>query len=80
MPNDNSALTKVVRGQIGRRLVDASGLIISVTGGMVRIGGVLRPLRGAANQDMHVEMAAITTILRARPGIRDVVWEVTLRL
>jgi hypothetical protein len=80
MANDGAALTKMVRGQIGRRLIDATQLVIQVSGGVVHFGGVLRPLRGAPNSDMHLEMNNISTILRQKPGIKEVVWDVTLRL
>lgn len=80
MANDNALVTKMVRGQIGRRTIDASQLIIQVSGGVVHFGGVLRPLRSSGNMDMQQEMNNISTILRQKPGIKEVVWDVTLRL
>ena len=80
MSSDSKAVTKMVRGQIGRRLIDATQLIIQVSGGVVHFGGVLRPMRATGNTDMQQEMNSISTILRQKPGIKEVVWDVTLRL
>jgi hypothetical protein len=80
MANTNSAMTKMVRGQIGRRLIDATQLVIQVSGGVVHFGGVLRPMRASGNVDMQQEMNNISTILRTKPGVKEVVWDVTLRL
>ena len=80
MANDNALMTKMVRGQIGRRTIDATQLVIQVSGGVVHFGGVLRPLRTSGNMDMQQEMNNISTILRSKPGIKEVVWDVTLRL
>lgn len=80
MANENAATTKMVRGQIGRRTIDATQLVIQVSGGIVHFGGVLRPLRTSGNMDMQLEMNNISTILRSKPGVKDVVWDVTLRL
>jgi hypothetical protein len=80
MANDSALVTKMVRGQIGRRLIDATQLVIQVSGGVVHFGGVLRPMRGTGNTDMQQEMNNISTILRQKPGIKEVVWDVTLRL
>ena len=80
MANDNSLMTKMVRGQLGRRTIDTTQLVIQVSGGVVHFGGVLRPLRASGNMDMQQEMNNISTILRQKPGIKDVVWDVTLRL
>jgi hypothetical protein len=80
MANDNALVTKMVRGQIGRRLIDATQLVIQVSGGVVHFGGVLRPMRGTGLTDMQQEMNNISTILRQKPGVKEVVWDVTLRL
>ena len=80
MANDSAAMTKMVRGQIGRRTIDATQLVIQVSGGVVHFGGVLRPLRATGNTDMQQEMNNISTILRQKPGVKEVVWDVTLRL
>ncbi len=77
--NDAKQLVKVIRGQIGRRPIDTSQLVITVSGTTVYLNGVVRPLRAAGDVDMQVEMNAISTILRTKPGIKDVVWDVTLR-
>ena len=70
----------MVRGQIGRRLVDATQLVIQVSGGVIHFGGVLRPLRGAGTLDLNAEMNNISTILRTKAGVKEVVWDVTLRM
>ena len=79
MVTTDAANTKMVRSEIGRRYVDSSLLDIRVSHGTVHLGGVIGPLRLHRELDMAKEMAHISTILRSKPGIREVVWEVTIR-
>ena len=76
---DDAAHTRLVRGQIARRYVDTSMLDIRVSHGVVHLTGVIRALRTHKDMDMKKEMDLISTILRGKHGIRDVVWEITQR-
>jgi len=78
MANENVMMTKMVRGQLARRPIDTSLLNIQITGTTVYFVGVLRAMRDHANIDLREEMNHISTILRQK-GIREVVWEVSLR-
>jgi hypothetical protein len=78
MAVEDAAATRMVRGQIARRYVDASMVDVRVTHGVCYLRGVLRILRTHPEIDLTKEMEHITTILRGK-GIRDVIWEVTLR-
>lgn len=69
----------MVRSQVGRRYIDTSLLDIKVLHGVVRFQGVLRVLRTHMHIDLRQEMEIIGTILRGKQGIREVVWDVTLR-
>jgi hypothetical protein len=75
----DAALTKLVRSQIARRYIDSSLLDIRVSHGLVQLRGVVRVLRSHPDIDLKKEMETISTILRQKSGIRDVVWDVTQR-
>ena len=79
MSADNKELQKKIRGQIARRCVDASMVNVHIFGGTVQLTGVLRVMREHANVNLKEEMESIGKLLRAMPGVRDVVWDVTLR-
>ena len=79
MANEDAATTRMVRGQIARRYIDASLLDIRVTHGVVYFRRVIRRLRTHADMDLVKEMEIISTILRQKSGIRDVIWEITQR-
>ncbi len=70
---------KRVRSQIVRRNVDISLLNINVIGGFVHLTGVLAKMRTHPEVDLQSEMETISQILRQMSGIRDVVWNVSLR-
>ena len=76
---EDAAMTKMVRGQIARRYIDSSLLDVRVMHGLVSLRGVIRVLRTHPDVDLQKEMETISTILRQKPGIREVVWDVTLR-
>lgn len=69
----------MVRSQIARRYIDSSNLDVRVIHGTVHLRGVIRVLRSHASLDLNKEMDLITTILRGKPGVREVIWEVTQR-
>jgi hypothetical protein len=79
MALQDAAVTRMVRSQIARRYVDASFLDVRVTHGTVYLRGILRVLRTHAHLDLNKEMDIISTILRGKPGVREVIWEVTQR-
>jgi hypothetical protein len=79
MASDDAAATRMVRSQIARRYIDASLLDIRVTHGVVYLRGVIRTIRTHADMDLKKEMDIISTILRQKQGIRDVIWEVSQR-
>jgi hypothetical protein len=79
MSTENKELVRKIRGQIARRYVDSSMLNVHCVGGSVHLSGVLRIIRTHANVNLKEEMETISTILRTVPGVRDVVWDVTLR-
>ena len=78
MAHAYAELAKAARSQVTRRPVDASQLVVSVTGTTVYITGVLRALPGH-KIDLKEEMGTITMILKGKPGIAEVVWDVTIR-
>ena len=57
-------MAKMARVQITRRTIDSSMLNVTVSGGVVHITGVLRPLREYPNVDLKEEMNHISQILR----------------
>ena len=79
MSADNKELNKKIRGQIARRYVDASMVNVNCVGGVVYLTGVLRILRTHAATNLKDEMETIGKLLRTMPGVREVVWDVTLR-
>lgn len=76
---EDAALTKMVRSQIARRYIDSSLLDVRVSHGLVYLRGVIRVLRTNPDVDLSKEMETISTILRQKPGIREVVWDVVQR-
>ncbi|MDW8206958.1 MAG: BON domain-containing protein [Chloroherpetonaceae bacterium] len=76
---EGKELAKKVRAQIARRYIDSSLLNISVFGGSVHLVGAIRTLRTHPDIDMKAEMETISQILRTIPGVRDVVWDVSIR-
>lgn len=79
MPAVNKEAMMRVRALINRRYVDASMLDVHVIGGTVHLTGVLRHLRNHPDIDLRAEMEHITHIIRQQPGLREVIWDVTLR-
>ena len=79
MSVENKDLQKKVRGQIARRYVDASLVNVTCSGGNVHLTGVLKGLRTHAGVNLKDEMENISKLLRTIPGVRDVVWDVSLR-
>ncbi|HLH80662.1 MAG TPA: hypothetical protein VKV29_10325 [Chthonomonas sp.] len=79
MPAVNKEAMMRVRALVNRRYVDTSLLNIHVIGGTVHFTGVLRHLRNYPDIDLRAEMEHITHILRQQPGLREVIWDVTVR-
>ena len=79
MASSDAEMTKMVRSQIARRTIDSSMLNIRCSHGIVYLVGVIRTIRGHSDIDLNKEMEHISTALRAKPGIREIVWDVTQR-
>ncbi len=79
MPAENAPATRTARAQVTRRPVDASMLEIRVLGSVAYMTGVIGNLREHQAVNIREEMNIITMALRGKNGIRDVVWDVTIR-
>lgn len=68
--------TRMVQRELSRRYVDTSLMDIRVIHGVVYMRGIMRRLRTHPNVDLERESEIIRKILRQKPGIRGVIWEV----
>lgn len=78
MSVEDAQLTRMVQREIAKRNVDITNLDVHVIRGVVYLRGVIRKIRGY-DYDLKQELEIICRILRQKPGIRDVISEVTLR-
>ena len=69
---------KIVRREITRRPIDYSRIDIRVNRGIVHIRGHVAAMRGQV-MDIREEMQMVAKVIRQRPGIRDVILDVTYR-
>ena len=79
MPAENAHATRMARAEITKRLIDSSMIDVRCIGSVCHLTGVIRKLRTHPEVDLKEEMQHISHILRTKAGIRDVVWETTLR-
>ncbi|MDH7481216.1 MAG: BON domain-containing protein [Armatimonadota bacterium] len=78
MPAEDVQMTRLVQREIGRRYIDSRQLDVRVIHGVVYIRGTVRKIRGH-DVSLEAEMEIIRRILRSKPGIRDVIMDVTYR-
>jgi len=73
----DSAMSREVLREIGKRPVDVSNLDVHVMHGVVYLRGRIEKLRGYYEDlDLHEELTMILRVLKQKQGIRDVVCEV----
>jgi hypothetical protein len=78
MSTDQKQMQMMVRRELARRPLDGSMVQISVTHGVVYLRGTIRAMRGH-DIDVLQEIAILSTVLRQRAGVRDVVSELQTR-
>lgn len=78
MPAEDARMTRLVQREIGRRYIDASRLDVKAVHGVVYLRGSIRKLRGH-EVDLDHELEVINRVLRGKPGVRDVVIDVSTR-
>jgi hypothetical protein len=78
MANDQKEMQLLVRRELARRPIDCSMVEIHVTHGIVYLRGVVRAVRGH-DIDLQQEISILTTVLRQKQGIRDVINELQNR-
>lgn len=79
MPAEDARMTRLVQREIGRRYIDASRLDVKAVHGVVYLRGSIRRLRGH-EVDLDHELQVINRVLRGKPGVRDVVIDVSTKL
>lgn len=70
--------TRMVMRELNRRYVDTSQLDVRVIHGVVYLRGILKRLRTHPEIDLEREAELIRKILRQRPEVRGIVWEVAV--
>jgi hypothetical protein len=78
MAVEDAAQTRLVQREISRRNIDITQLDIHVHHGVVYLRGIVKRMRGH-ELDLNHEIQIICHMLRARPDVRDVINEVTIR-
>jgi osmotically-inducible protein OsmY len=78
MSQDQKQMQLMVRRELARRPLDCSMVQISVTHGVVYLRGTIRAMRGH-DIDVVQEISILSTVLRQRAGVRDVVSELQTR-
>lgn len=69
--------TRMVHRELNRRSIDASRLDVRVIHGVVYMRGTMGRLRTHPEVDLERESDIIRKILRQKPGIREIIWEVS---
>jgi len=77
MPVEDAYMTRMVQREIGRRYIDATKLDVKAQHGIVYLRGSIARLRGHG-VDLNHELETIKLILRQKPGIREVIADVSL--
>jgi hypothetical protein len=77
MGREDAGTTRLAQREVGRRYIDTTRLDIKAQHGTVYLRGSVSKLRGH-NVDLHHELELIKLILRGKPGIRDVIVDVTI--
>lgn len=76
MATGDAECTRMVQRELNRRYVDSSLMDVRVIHGVVYMRGIMRRLRTHPDVDLEKEAEIIRKILRQKPGIREVIWEV----
>ena len=77
MPVEDVETVRQVRREISRRSLDISNLDIRVMHGVVYLRGKVDWVRGVFHEvDLNQELGIVYRVLKAKPGVRDVVMEV----
>ena len=77
MPTEDASITRMAKREIGRRYIDTTKLDVKAQHGVIFLRGSIGRLRGH-DVDLNHELEVIRLILRQKPGIRDVISDVTL--
>lgn len=72
MSLEDMRLTRACQREVIRRYVDSNRMEIKVVNGVCYLNGEIRGVRGI-NVDLESEIEMIERLIRALPGIRDVV-------
>lgn len=76
MASGDSAQTRMVQRELARRYIDTTMVDVRVMHGIVYVRGLLKHLRTHSEVDLEREADIIRKILRQKPGIREIIWEV----
>ncbi len=68
-----------VRSHVTRRYIDSTRMDIRVMHGVVYLRGYIGHLRTHREVELKSEVEMITRILRQQPGVREVIWETTVK-
>lgn len=73
----DASYTRMIQRELNRRYVDTSRIDVRVIHGVCYMRGQLARLRTHPEVDLEQESEIIRKILRQKPGIRELIWEVT---
>ncbi len=79
MPVEDSSTARQIRHELFRRYVDTTDIDVRIFHGVCYMRGNLRKLHLYPDVDLEHEAEIIRKIVRQKPGIRELIWEVNLK-
>lgn len=78
MRPEDAILAKSIMSELTRRRINTSGLRVTVSMGIARVEGTIRRIRGD-NRDLNQEIQRARDIIKSKPGVRDVIFNVKIK-
>ncbi len=75
---EDAQLRRALLHEVAKRPIDLTQFDLHVTRGVVYLTGIIQPPNKAAI-DMTSELEKLTTTIKNRPGVRDVVMQARLK-
>ena len=79
MPLEDTSAIRSIRHELFRRYVDTTDVDVRVFHGVCYMRGSMRKLRLHPDVDLEHEAEILRRIIRQKPGIRELIWEVNLK-
>ncbi|MFA6665447.1 MAG: hypothetical protein WCT06_02625 [Armatimonadota bacterium] len=78
MSKETAAMVRFMERECTKRNIDITRAVIFASGGTIYVNGIIKKIRGHTF-DLEHELGIVTRVVKSKPGVQGIVYDIDIR-